>query len=750
VISKPIPHTGRVWFWLRRAGNLCFIILIWLGGLLCLAPLVTAVVYSLAPPPSSSPFHRPALLAYLFVLQSPQLWNAFKNTCIEEAVLLTTTLFFCPLAGYAFAKFEFHGKRVLFGLMILTLFFTPITLLIPLLLEMNELGWIDTYQGLIAPMSISGLGVFWMSMAIRDVPDDLLFAARLDGCGIFSVWWRIVLPVIRPSLLALAFVTFITAYNDYMWPLLILLSDGMQTVQLYLQTGSGYGGGASMPAVMITSLPTIVFFLIVQRYYWPELFKADSAAPPIADEQAFLPAVVADQPVPTLLPEARTWDTPDRWSVRTTLLALAGIRPWRTARTGRLIQAAAILGCTVLVYLNALPNSLRLDDFYRVIDNPGIEHFMPVWRHFTDPSTSAAIPPLAQFRPLLPLSLSINYLLSGNAALGYHLGNLVLDGATTLVIFLLVRELVGYWTAVRPAPYRADFLAMAVALLVALHPVSGMLVSAIAGRDLLLMQGFLAASLLWYARMQRRSLAPRPGARLPERLARRWFGGSPWGWLLVLALFELALLAKAQAIVAPALILAFELTLGGQRLNRMAPFVRTLPFALVAAAHLAYVALYLHFTLLPDAPNIGGDAVWTYPLTQVRLSVLHYLANFAWPFNLRQMAVEPTIYTLQDAGVIVGGVVIAASLIGARLLRRREPLLAFCLLGYWLMQAPESSIEPMLRNAVDYRPYPASVFLFLALALVLERRLKPATVSCLLLALLVFFGVATVHMNGVW
>jgi hypothetical protein len=409
-----------------------------------------------------------------------------------------------------------------------------------------------------------------------------------------------------------------------------------------------------------------------------------------------------------------------------------------------------LIGCTVLVYLNALQNGLHFDDVSRVVDNPGIEQFMPVWRHFTDPSTSAAIPPLAQFRPLLPLSLSINYVLAGNSVVGYHLGNLLLDVATSLVVFLLVRELLGHWTAQRLAPYRVDFLAMVVALLVAIHPISGMLVSYVAGRDLLLMQGLLGTSLLLYIRMRRLSFTPRRGAPLLEQLARRWFGSSILGWVVVLALFELALLAKAQAIVTPALILAFELTLGKQTLSRIAPFARTLPFVLVAAGHLAYIDAYLHFTVLPDAPNIGGDAVWAYPLTQVRLSVFHYLANFAWPLNLREIAVEPTIYTLQDAGVVAGAAVIAATLICAWRLRRTNPLLAFCLLGYWIAQSPESSITPMLHNAVDYRPYPASPFLFLSLVLLLERWLKPAQVSFLLLVLITFFSVVSVHMNTLW
>ncbi|HVA92586.1 MAG TPA: hypothetical protein VNL71_22420, partial [Chloroflexota bacterium] len=143
-------------------------------------------------------------------------------------------------------------------------------------------------------------------------------------------------------------------------------------------------------------------------------------------------------------------------------------------------------------------------------------------------------------------------------------------------------------------------------------------------------------------------------------------------------------------------------------------------------------------------------AIWTYPLTQARLSVFHYLTNFAWPFNMRLMPVEPTANSLQAPGVLIGIAFIVGTLIGARLLRRASPLLAFCILGYWIAQSAESSIVPMLHNAVDYRPSPASPFLFLAVALGLERRGKPVLVSLALLALIAFFSAASLHMNAGW
>ncbi|MGH2343963.1 MAG: hypothetical protein ACRDG4_01975, partial [Chloroflexota bacterium] len=290
--------------------------------------------------------------------------------------------------------------------------------------------------------------------------------------------------------------------------------------------------------------------------------------------------------------------------------------------------------------------------------------------------------------------------------------------------------------------------------LMATHPVAGMLVNYISGRDLLLMQLFVGASLYFYVRMRRLSLSASrddlPAAPLPHQLARRWFGGSVLSWVGVLVLFELALLSKAQAVMFPALILAFELTLGKRTLSRIATYARTLPFALTAVGHIVYIDRYLNFAALPDAPNISADALWTYPLTQAKLSLFHYLANFAWPFNIRQIPVEPTMNSMQDPAVAIGLIFIAATLVGAWLMRRANPLMAFCILAYWIAQSPESSVTPMLHNAVDYRPYPAGPFLFLILALLLNRYLKPVASTIVLLLLIVFFSAASVHMNAGW
>jgi len=266
-----------------RGGGILLTLLVWVGGLACIFPMAWTAVSAFRPDTDFlvSPFavntRDLTLSNYNLVFAQSDFGTGFKNTAIQVGFILATTLFFCPLAGFGFAKFNFRGKRVLFGLMVLTLFFVPVTQYIPLLVEMNTIGWVDTYQGLVVPMAITSFGVFWMTGAIAAIPDELIQAARIDGCGHFRAWWYIVMPVIKPALVSLGVVTFLGAYNDYFWPLLILRSTTKQTIQIFL---SLLQTSPSVPVVAFTSnwgpllagstivlLPTVVIFLLMQRYF---------------------------------------------------------------------------------------------------------------------------------------------------------------------------------------------------------------------------------------------------------------------------------------------------------------------------------------------------------------------------------------------------------------------------------------------------------------------------------------------------
>lgn len=256
-------------------------LVLWLGALAVVFPIAWTVLAAFRPDSSflSSPFkidpHEWMLTNFKTAFSQGDFGGGFLNSAVQVVIILATTLFFCPLAGYGFSKFNFRGKRFLFGLMMLTLFFVPVTQYVPLLIEMNTIGWIDTFQGLVVPLIVSSFGIFWMSSVISGVPDELLHAARVDGCGSFGVFWRIIMPVIKPALVSLGVVTFLTAYNDYFWPLLIV--PARQTIQVVLANlqstlllsamTTTANWGAILAAATVVFMPTIVVFLFMQRFF---------------------------------------------------------------------------------------------------------------------------------------------------------------------------------------------------------------------------------------------------------------------------------------------------------------------------------------------------------------------------------------------------------------------------------------------------------------------------------------------------
>jgi multiple sugar transport system permease protein len=204
----------------------------------------------------------------------------FLNTGVVLLFKGGITMFFAPLAAYAFAKYDFPFKNLLFGTVLVTLMLPIIVLIIPLLLEMKQLGWVNTYQALILPDTFGlAFAIFWMRQVIASVPDELLDAARVDGCGEFGIFWRIVVPVIRPGLAGLAVLTVMNIYNDFVWPVVVASSDRMSTLQVMLSTlaatisgnkiGADYATvtGELLAAASVALIPLLVVFVLLQKHF---------------------------------------------------------------------------------------------------------------------------------------------------------------------------------------------------------------------------------------------------------------------------------------------------------------------------------------------------------------------------------------------------------------------------------------------------------------------------------------------------
>lgn len=237
-------------------------------------PGITIITQPLAFDPQTA-----TLANFRGVLANTPLATGFRNTAIVLALRGSITLLFCPLAGYAFAKFEFRGKRVLFGFVLLTLMLPTLVLMIPLLLEMSALQWVNSYQALILPGAIDAFSIFWMRQVIAEYPDELLDAGRIDGCGPFALYWRLVLPAIKPGIAALAVLTFLNIYNDFIWPVIVTNTEGMQTLQVVLsnlastinanQLGVAWHSvwGELLAGSTIATVPVLVLFLVLQRQF---------------------------------------------------------------------------------------------------------------------------------------------------------------------------------------------------------------------------------------------------------------------------------------------------------------------------------------------------------------------------------------------------------------------------------------------------------------------------------------------------
>jgi ABC-type glycerol-3-phosphate transport system permease component len=195
-------------------------------------------------------------------------WMA--NTLFVASAVTTLKIFLDSMAGYALAKLEFRGKRVVFGLM-LGLLMVPIgVLLVPLWSVARQLGILDTYWGLILPPLANPLGVFLMRQFILGLPKDLENAARLDGVSEFGIYWRIILPLLKPGLVVLAVVIFTDQYMSFIWPLVSTTSNDMQVLTVGVASLRAKGGvdfGLWSAAAVMSMVPIAIFFFALQRQF---------------------------------------------------------------------------------------------------------------------------------------------------------------------------------------------------------------------------------------------------------------------------------------------------------------------------------------------------------------------------------------------------------------------------------------------------------------------------------------------------
>jgi cellobiose transport system permease protein len=193
---------------------------------------------------------------------------ALINTAIVASTITVSVVLFSTLAGFSFAKLRFRGRNLLLLLVIGTMMVPTQFGIIPLYILMAKLEWTGTLQAVIVPSLVSAFGVFFMTQYLSEaLPDELIEAARLDGCSTHRLFWHVVLPVARPAAAVLGMLTFLTAWNDYFWPLVVLTQEN-PTVQVALSSlRSGYvrDNSLGLTGAVLGVLPLLVVFAFLGK-----------------------------------------------------------------------------------------------------------------------------------------------------------------------------------------------------------------------------------------------------------------------------------------------------------------------------------------------------------------------------------------------------------------------------------------------------------------------------------------------------
>ncbi len=248
-------------------------VLLFGGGILMVMPLAYMISTSMKFPWEVYEIglipEEPTLENYTYVLEDGRFFGWFVNSLIIATITTLSALFFDSLVGYTLCKFKFRGRYIVFIAILSTLMIPTEMLVIPWYMMSQSFGWLDTYWGIMFPGLMTAFGVFLMKQFFETVPDDFLEAARIDGLNEFQIWWQVAMPMVKPALAALAIFIFLGNWTAFLWPLIVTTSPDLYTLPVGL---ASYGDEADvaweliMTGAAISTLPTLIFFLIFQRF----------------------------------------------------------------------------------------------------------------------------------------------------------------------------------------------------------------------------------------------------------------------------------------------------------------------------------------------------------------------------------------------------------------------------------------------------------------------------------------------------
>ena len=207
---------------------------------------------------------------YFEVFRRINMVNVFKNTILYIALILIFDLIVNSICGYALAKFEFRGKKMIMTLVVALMVMPMEAILLPLYIEMSQLGWVNTLQALVVPFIAKCFSLYMLQNFFRDIPNDLLEAAAIDGSNPIGTFFKIVMPISKTVYATVFILDFVAHWNDFMWPFLVMTGEDKRTIQLAVQSffsTSPVHYSAIMASLVVSAIPMIVMFIFMQKYY---------------------------------------------------------------------------------------------------------------------------------------------------------------------------------------------------------------------------------------------------------------------------------------------------------------------------------------------------------------------------------------------------------------------------------------------------------------------------------------------------
>jgi len=277
-LARPRPQTVQRFRWRRAASTAGWYAVLVAMAIVTVFPFAWTFLTSIkgpadqlmSVPPQFVP-SDPTLAAYQRVLDALPIPKFFPNSVIVSVTTSLLNVLVASLAAYPLAKMRFPGRSLIFWALLATLIVPAQLTFIPsFVLSVNVFHYYDTLRALIFPALVSAFNIFLLRQAFRGVPNDLLDAARVDGAGEFRIWAQIMMPIVRPSLAAVAIFTFVTSWNDFLWPSLMLHTREGMTLPVGLAALQGFFSAdfrAIAAGVTITVVPILLFFIAAQRYF---------------------------------------------------------------------------------------------------------------------------------------------------------------------------------------------------------------------------------------------------------------------------------------------------------------------------------------------------------------------------------------------------------------------------------------------------------------------------------------------------